>query len=213
MVCHGVKDPSILVSYAMKSQTIKIIYLVSMVAFSSLILASCAVVEKIDSLNGILEEPTADYEVRELKKGEEAFFNEKYKEAERLFSAVSINSGNDVYQNYALYGIACIKMITAENAEEFKNAIELLESWKYVRQEIAGYYESPRMIITAFNQQSHLLDREPEIKEVVSKESEVIIKKQQREIQELNNTIKKLQHQISVLETIDQDIQEKRQPI
>ena len=77
MVCHGVKDPSILVYYAMKSQTIKIIYLVLMIAFSSLILASCAVVEKIDSLNGILEEPAADYEVRELKKGEEAFFNEK----------------------------------------------------------------------------------------------------------------------------------------
>jgi len=184
-----------------------------MVAFSSLILTNCAVVDKIDSLNGILEEPTPDYEVRELQKGEEAFFNREYKEAERLFSAVSVNSGNSVYQNYALYGIACIKMITAENAEEFKKAIELLERWQYERQNLAGYHESPRMIIAAFNQQSHLLEREPEIIEVVSKTSEVMIKKQQREIRELKNTIKKLQHQISVLESIDQDIQEKRQPI
>jgi hypothetical protein len=183
-----------------------------MVIFTSLILTSCAVVEKIDSFNGMLDDPTPDYEVRELRKGEEAFFQGEYQKAERLFSAISINSGNKEYQNYALYGIACSKMITAENAEEFKNAIELLESWKYVRQELAGYRESPRMIITAFNKKRHLLDREPEIKEVISKKSEAVVKKQQQEIQELKNTIEKLQHQISVLEAIDQDIQEKRQP-
>lgn len=184
-----------------------------MAVFSALILSGCVVVEKLESFNGILDDPTPDYEVRELRKGEDAFFREEYKEAERLFSAISKNSGNGVYKNYAFYGITCIRMITAENEEEFKKAVELLKDWKYIRPEKAGFQESPRMIITAFNKKSHLLEREPEIIEVVSKESETIIKRQQAEIKQLNNTIKKLQHQISVLESIDQDIQEKRQPI
>lgn len=196
----------------MKSQTAKIPYLILVVTFSLLILAGCTVVDKIDSLNGILDEPAPDYEVRELQKAEDAFFREKFTKAESLFSAIAKNSGNDIYQNYALYGIACIQMITAENAQDFKNAVELLESWKYTQPEVVGFQESPRMIISAFNKQSHLLEREPEIKEVVSKKSETVINKQKGEIQELQNTIKKLQHQISVLETIDQDIQEKRQP-
>lgn len=191
----------------------KVLLVILMMALLPLVLPSCKIVDKIDSLNGIMVKPAPDYEINELKKGEDAFFEENYSEANRLFSLISTNSGNEIYQNYALYGIACTRMMTAENSKDYKQAIELMEDWGKPDMKAAGVYPNPRMIITALKKQSHLLECEPEIKYVYSQKSKSVIKKQQNEIDELKNTIKKLQHQISVLEAIDQAIEEKRKPI
>ncbi len=201
----------------MKEKNIKVLLVILMMTLFPLVLSSCRFVDKLDSPYGILGKPAPDYEIRELKKGEEAFFDEYYQEANRLFTLISSSSGNEIYQKHALYGIACLKMMTAENAEEYKQALEqaleLLDDWQKPEIETAGFRKNKWMLISALKKQSHLLECEPEIKLVYSKKSKGDLKKQQKEIDELKSTIKKLQHQISVLEAIDQEIEEKRKPI
>lgn len=184
-----------------------------MVTFLSLFLSGCVVVEKIDSLNGILDDPVPDFEIEELKKGEMAFFAGNYQESQRIFTVIYKKSEKKIYQNYAVYGIACTKIMAAENIEEYIEAIKVLEGWKRHDVEIRGFWEDPRMITAAVNTKTHLFECEPEIKYVTSKKSDARVKRQKTEIKELKETIKKLQHQISVLEAIDQEIQEKRKPI
>lgn len=199
----------------MKSENRKSISYILLAALIYFGLSGCTIVDRIDSLNGIMEPSAPHYEIDELKKGEAAYFRENYEEAKRLFTAIITNSGNEIYQKYAFYGLVCIQMITAKNIEELKLAIDKMGDWDNPESRVAGFHENPRMIVKALIKQCHLLDLEcvPEIKYVANKKTDKIVKKQKKEIYELKETIKKLENQISVLEAIDQEIEEKRKPI
>jgi hypothetical protein len=170
-------------------------------------------VEKKDGGAGALKGPPPDYEIAALKRAQGAFFSEDFAEAEQIFTDILANSDKGVYKNEALYGVACTRMMVAEDVERYKAAIRLLETWRLQGVGINEFGENPRMIIQALARSVTFLECEPEIKYVINKKNDELVKKQQDEIQKLYDTIGRLQHQISVLEAIDQETQEKRKPL
>ena len=197
----------------MKDNHRKILCRLVVIILLSMVFSGCVVVEKIDSLNGILEPPVPDYEVAELRKAEEAFFRQDFKKAKKIFSSVKKKSKKKIYKNYAAYGLACIKLLNADTLGEYNRAVGSLDGWKNSGTQVSGFRESPQMLILALGSKSNLMKSELGANYVPRKEDAEIMKKQQEEIKHLEETIKKLEHQISVLEAIDQEIQEKRNPI
>lgn len=176
-------------------------------------LSGCQVIQKIDSFNGILDEAPPDPEISRLLDAEYAFFAENFKLAEDIYLEVKRESNNALYVNSALYGLACITIATAKDIETLKGGYAMLQQWQEPGAEVVRFEENPRMIATALNRRLELLDLEPEIRYVTTKQKGNTANSCREEVEELKGTIKKLEHQISVLEAIDQEIQEKRKPI
>lgn len=175
--------------------------------------SGCEVVQTIDSLNGILEEQPPDPEAGMLLNAEFAFYQENYTLAEDLYSKVLNTSKKRIHQNHARYGLACVGISTARNTTELKEAFELLDKWQEPKAETLGYAENPKMIAVALNRKQDIFQLKPEIRYVTTAKEGELLRKNQQEIADLRATIEKLEHQISVLEAIDQEIQEKRKPI
>ncbi|MEE4241606.1 MAG: hypothetical protein V2I36_09070 [Desulfopila sp.] len=192
---------------------LSLFFFLVMVLPLTLLFSGCKVIQTIDSFNGILEKPPPEEEIGVLLQAEFAFLGGNFELAEELYSRVRQSSENEVYRNSALYGLACVAMITATSFTELQQAIEQLQTWQEPGGDFAGYEENPRLIATALARQSELFECEPEIRYVVTKKEDDLLRKHREEIRELKSIIVKLEHQISVLETIDQEIQEKRKPI
>lgn len=176
-------------------------------------LSGCKVVQTIDSLNGILEEPPPPSEAGKLLQAEYAFYEGNYDLAEELFSAVRNGSDMPLYRNQAIYGLACVAIATAADVEELKEGFALLQKWREPGADTVGFVENPKMMAVALNKQIDGLSLRPEIRYVATKEEGELARLKEKEIEELKETIRKLEHQISVFEAIDQEIQEKRKPI
>ena len=182
-------------------------------AFLFLGLSGCKVVQTIDGFNGILEEPMPPSEAGKILHAEYAFYEGNYDLAEKLFSTVRDGSAMPLYRNQALYGLACIAIATADNAAELKDGFTLLQRWEEPGAETVNYIENPKMMAVALGKQIDVLELEPEIHYVATKEEGELARMKQREIEELKKSIRKLEHQISIFEAIDQEIQEKRKPL
>lgn len=176
-------------------------------------LSGCVVVQKIDSLNGILEAPPPDSEVGQLLQAEFSYYEGNYQLAEEIYTLVKESTKKDIYKNQAVYGLACIQIISAETIEELKEGFAMLEAWQEPGGTVDGYEENPKMIAVALKAKTDLFECEPEIRYVTTKKKGELLEKHKNEIRELKLTIEKLEHQISVLEAIDQEIQEKRKPL
>lgn len=175
--------------------------------------SGCKVIQTIDSFNGILEAPPPEEEMGILLQAEYAFFAENYDLAVELYDGVRQSSENELFRNHALYGLASVAMITATDSTELQQAVELLQEWREPEGEFSGYEENPKMIAAALARQVELFECEPEIRYVATKKEDDLLRQHREEIRRLKSTIIKLEHQISVLEAIDQEIQEKRKPI
>jgi hypothetical protein len=186
-----------------------VIFIVFVAAFSG-----CEALRTMDSFDGILNTKLPpDREVATLDRAESAFFQGNYMLAKNLFNEVKRQSDKTHYINQAHYGLVCISIATAEGLDDIKKALAMMNKWQKPGGDIQGYLENPKMMSVALNKKTELLNCENEVKVITAKKKTVISKEQQDEIEQLKNTIKKLEHQISVLEAIDLEIQEKRKPI
>lgn len=178
------------------------------------VLSGCEALRTMDSFDGILGKKTSsDPEVEMLYRAEAAYFNKNFDLAEALFLKVQQNSDKPGYKNQALYGLSCIDIMTADDMVELREAFRKIGQWQKLENEAGGYAENPGMLIVALDKRADLLNCETEIKVVTTEKKMEVNKEHQLEIEKLKQTIQKLKHQISVLEAIDQEIQEKRKPI
>lgn len=177
-------------------------------------LSGCEALRKMDSFDGILNTKLPpDPEIATLARAESAFFDGKYALAKNLFNEIERQSDKPQYKNQAYYGLVCVSIVTAEGLDDIKKAFAMMAKWQTPGADIQGYLENPKMMFVALNKKTELLNCENEIKVITAKKKTVVSKEQQEEIEQLKKTIKKLEHQISVLEAIDLEIQEKRKPI
>jgi hypothetical protein len=168
----------------------------------------------MDSFDGILNNKVPPGpELETLSRAESAFFKGSYVLAEKLFAEVQRDTDKPQYKNQAQYGLICISIATAEGRDELKKALAMMAKWQKPGADIKGYMENPQMMFTALNKKTELLNCDTEIKVSTAKKKMAVSKEHQFEIEQLKSTIKKLEHQISVLEAIDLEIQEKRKPI
>lgn len=196
----------------LKQSTLQHLFSILLVVLFVLLFSGCQVVKKLESYNGILDDQPPDSELGMLFEAESAYFAENYTLAEDLFTTMQSQSDKPLYVNAALYGLACISIATAKNSEELMQGFAMLEKWNEPGADVLRYEENPKMIAVALNKQLGLLQCEPEIQIVTTNKKETLLKESQEEVRQLKSTIKKLEHQISVLEAIDQEVQEKRQP-
>lgn len=177
-------------------------------------LSGCEALRTMDSFDGILAKKTSpDPEVEMLYRAETAYFNKNFDLAEALFNKVQQSTDKVEYKNRAYYGLSCIDIMTANDMVALREAFGKIGRWQQLESETDGYEENPEMLIVALGRKADLLNCETQIKVVTTEKKMEVDKEHQLEIEQLKQTIQKLKHQISVLEAIDQETQEKRKPI
>lgn len=144
-------------------------------------------------------------EVQELREGEREIGLGNYKKAEQIFTTIYESDADQETKNTALYNLTCTRMLTAENINDFIGAVELLDDWKEANRGVF-FVENPNLIVDALKEQVKVLQREQAMLGQKSVEAEVTIVNQRKELETL-------QHQISELEAIDQQLQEKKKPL
>ncbi|MCP3942719.1 MAG: hypothetical protein GY710_14690 [Desulfobacteraceae bacterium] len=149
-------------------------------------------------------------ELNELKAGETAFFKRKYTQAETIFTSILNKNPDPNIKNTALYNLACTKLARSENKAEFIKAMELLNKW-LPSKPAKAHFENPQLLIQSIREieglkkqdQLESLEKNKKINAIVENQTDKIIK--------LEKSIKTLKYQISELENIDHEVQEKRQ--
>ncbi len=180
--------------------TRKIFHRTSFSAFLLLVMAalmsSCSIVPVVIS---------SDPDMQKLKQGETLFMQARYIEAEKVFidvleAHIPINTANT-----AVYNLTCTKIMQAETLEELSHALILLDNWRKTSQAIISV-ENPQLAITAQKKIAKIIDADLERRLIEEN-------KNKQKIVQQNKLIKTLQHQISGLEAIDQELQEKKKPL
>lgn len=159
-------------------------------------MSSCSIVPVVISSNP---------DMQKLKQGETLFMQARYDEAELIFISVleahiPINTANT-----AVYNLTCTRIMQAQTLEDLSHALILLDNWRKTSQAIISV-ENPQMAITAQKQIAQIIDADLKAREIEEKKTRQTIVRQ-------NKMIKTLQHQISGLEAIDQELQEKKKPL
>ncbi len=176
-------------------------------------LSGCQRMNNLGRINIFFFSP-ADREITSLQEAENAFMNGAYEEASGIYSKLYQTSENEVLKNAALYGLACSTIISAEDGDGVKKGIAQLQAWQDNRGEKIEYFmENPKMMALALHRKMEDLGQDPVIHYVATKREGELVEVCEREKDALLARIKTLQHQISVLEAIDQELQEKRKPL
>jgi len=190
----------------------KNLYYIFLIALFAAGFSGCKMAKSFKSFEEALEKTKIhDSAEKALLQAESAFFAGDYQLARQLYARVKENNGESVHGNQAIYGLACLRIISAGDTGELRRALTELSAWQ--APDTDAYLENPEMLITALNKQSGLFDCQIEIRNAIAKKNMEDSNEYKQEIEKLEATIEKLEHQISVLEAIDQEIQEKRKPI
>ncbi len=142
-----------------------------------------------------------------LNRAEQAFFQGDYPCAREEFTLMMEMATHPDTKNAAQYGIACVDMITSENTDAFLNT---MDSFLQSSSGENSHETNPQLLILAVSHGITLMGverRETSTRIAALSATEKKHKKERRKMQHL---IKTLQHQISALESIDQERQEKR---
>ena len=147
--------------------------------------------------------------IEELKTGETAFFQKNYTQAAAIFTRIAKENSNLRVNDIARYNLACTKLAMAENEQAFDEAMIWLNQWhSFEPAETAS--ENPRLLIQVVQEIADLKKQTQLESQKKNLTLTATVKAQNKKILKLQELIKTLQFQISELENIDQELQEKR---
>lgn len=148
-------------------------------------------------------------ETNDLELGENAFFQKDYRAAEKIFTMIIDNNTNPNRINSAQYSLACTRLAQSKTEQEINEAMALLKKWSLST--LAGnQIENAQLLIPGLEKTIKLKEKEQGEGLKKNKQMVEIMNDQKKTIVKLKQMIKTLKHQISELESIDQEIQEKR---
>lgn len=163
-----------------------------------------------------LEEPTENS--RMIAGAERLFINGNFEQALAEYERLSLNSLTPKEKNHALYGLACTRLMLAENAEELVVAIDDLQQWD-IKKGRARFTENRHLLVMALQQQAALIHERHKIlteneiqKDNRIAEQKIRIAEKKMKISQLSSQLKKLQTQLLELEKVEENVQEKRKP-
>ncbi len=143
-----------------------------------------------------------------LERAEQAFFQKDYPGAREEFTLMMEMATHPDTKDAALYGIACVDMITTENTDAFLTAMDsFLQS---STGENKCREANPQLLTLAVSHGMALMGAERRETSTRIAALSATGKKYKKERLKMQHLIKTLQHQISALESIDQERQEKR---
>jgi hypothetical protein len=180
---------------------------------------------------------TAHYERDQklLSSGMAAYEARAYEKAETIFKSLQHAQDADI-AGRALYGLACVALITAKTPDDLNAAMALWEQWRRVPAHTAAAAD-PRMLEPLVKRKTEISARPSKkpkkdtyVKKVLkAKEKEIETLKikldtaekekqtreaaQQHKMAVMEDEIKRLKHQIKSLEAIDQKLREKKKDI
>lgn len=152
----------------------------------------------------------------------DAIKNQQFSEALSLFENLSRMHPSGSINRFARYGIACTRMITAKTATEMEAA---MSDWVYWFQQMSEKYEheDPRLldhVLHNYRIQLNNASEQAKKWQIERRWFLTELKKRQEQAETLQwqaETLKwqidELQRKIEAIETIDQDIQEKKRQI
>ncbi|MDZ7833636.1 MAG: hypothetical protein U5L07_17965 [Desulfobacterales bacterium] len=168
------------------------------------VLSGCAIFEKEDPE----KIPSATHEWKTLMNGYDAFEQKNYENAADIFGYLYKLDTKSRISRLAFYGLACSRLIMADNAKEFNRALELWHEW-------ADSFppdldaEDPRMLEPLLTElKASLQEKDRRLEE---KENKIdALNEKMEAMQEKINT---LTHQLKELEAIDQQIKKRKKEI
>lgn len=161
-------------------------------------------------------------EVEELRQGEREFELGNFEDADAIFARIYESHDNPQTKNTALYNLTCTRIMTAKNNEDYLAAVTLLDDWQQTYPSVI-YVENPNMVISALKEHSSLFAKDlhearKQKKKITAlikrgKKDKAVIESQIKTIEDLKDALNTLQQQITELEAIDQQLQEKKKPL
>ncbi len=147
-----------------------------------------------------------------LEKAEQAFFKGDYPGAREEFTLMLEMATHPDTRTTAQYGIACVDMMTVKTSDEFLTAMDSFLQTSTGDNRCRDM--NPQLLIMAVSHGTALMkaEQDKEQKQLLSRVAALSAteKKYKKERLKMQHLIKTLQHQISALESIDQERQEKR---
>ena len=149
---------------------------------------------------------TAPRRPSDLDAARTAFLNREYGAARQAFQRTMARTDIPGDLISAEYGLACVDMVTAGDEASFLAGLDRL-----LRHPGHDYRkENPELLVRALGH-GIVLIRAAELRAGAEAEQyRARTDRQRKEIKKLENRVRTLEHQISVLENIDQELQEKR---
>jgi hypothetical protein len=142
-----------------------------------------------------------------LDRAEQAFLDRDYQLSRQIFSQIAETGKSPVKTDTARYGLACIDMAVAKEPDAFDSAMtSFLQTI-----ELNGHANiNPELVLRAVSHGFALIQAQQ--KAAAANTARLIEngKTDKEKIQQMEQVIHMLQHQISVLENIEQERQEKR---
>jgi hypothetical protein len=121
--------------------------------------------------------------------------------------------------NLALYGLACTRMIAADNEDRFIEAIDSLQKWHAAKGD-APLRENRLLLVLALQQQGKRIAEQDRKRTTRERAQSKLIVNQKDKISEMKSTVQKLQtqieelhNQIAALEAIDENVLEKQKSL
>ena len=139
--------------------------------------------------------------------GVRAFHRGEFQKALEIFQDLRESGETDEVRRRGLYGLACVRLILAENARDFHHALSLWEEWSRAAP-MGREVEDPRMMSPLLYRVKPPIETPQAITPDATESRrraacEGRLRDQEREIQHLK-------HQLEALEAIHQQIQEKK---
>ena len=185
----------------------------------------------------VLEPPpkTNAAELDTWDEGVQAFRKGDYNKAMALFEFLSESTGDETIYRKALYGLASTRLILAQNAGEFNEALDLWDCWsQQVPSEIE--MEDPRLMTPFLDRvgsffgpegklkkegkpkdktvyKNHLVYRDAVVYKNLLEGKEKEIERLKSRIEAKERDVRRLRHQIESLEAIHLKFQEKQKEI
>lgn len=146
-----------------------------------------------------------------LHQARQDFLNGRYHLAKEKFNALIKQTDQPQTVDAALWCLSCVSMATANDVGQFYTTLDsLLHDEAGMVTRVGTQPENFKLLIKALEHGSHLVKKEQKKNKVKLTALKVKKAGQSKEIHKLQQLVKTLQHQISTLESIDQDLQEKR---
>lgn len=146
---------------------------------------------------------------RHLETATQAFFSQDWPLAGKGFKALAVRTDNPKAVIAGRYGLVCLEMATAPDIPAFLKALSMASP-----SGAEGFRDqNPALFILGASHGIRLMEERQKAQAdrilKIRREKEHAVRK----IQTLEQTVKKLRHQIKAIERIDQELQEKRNPL
>lgn len=156
---------------------------------------------------------TTGAEMARLKDALTAFRGQDYATAQDLFERLSLEAQDQAVRRQALFGLACVRLVQAQSAEQMKRALNTWTIWEEQRPP-ENTVEDPRLLTPILKRLLSLLERPSRVEVRQAKPASGATSPDVAKIlEEKDREIEALTHRLRALESIHRELEEKKRSL